>query len=238
MESVRKAKSLHKKGLGEAERADIHLILFIAHTDPSQHPAYHEPWLHEVSDKVLLYDKSDVNISHIRELESNEHKKFAREKALFDYTYLLTACQAVDAPYVAMLEDDVLAQDGWYHRTRNALADAEQQMASKSKSKWLYLRLFYTEQLLGWNSEEWPIYLFFSLLTTIFLTYILLGTIHYQPNTRPFLPDDTAFLLCGICAPLLIGLFFTAGRVSMLPILAGVHEMSKFGCCSQVFVFP
>lgn len=42
------------EGLDETERADIHLILFIAHTDPSQHPAYAEPWLHELADQVLL----------------------------------------------------------------------------------------------------------------------------------------------------------------------------------------
>lgn len=45
-------------------------------------------------------------------------------------------------------------------------------------------------------------------------------------------------MLCGICTPLLIGLFFAAGRVTMRPIPAGVHEMPRFGCCSQGFVFP
>lgn len=77
-----------------------------------------------------------------------------------------------------MLEDDVLAMDGWYYRTREALDSAERQMAEKDESKCkhsiyqlsyppnyllgLYLRLFYTEQFLGWNSEEWPTYLFYS----------------------------------------------------------------------------
>lgn len=58
---------------------------------------------------------------------------FAREKALFDYTYLLKACQAVNASYVAMLEDDVLALDGWYHRTRQALAGRCRQDDSRQR---------------------------------------------------------------------------------------------------------
>ncbi|KAL5339527.1 hypothetical protein BJX70DRAFT_363902 [Aspergillus crustosus] len=226
------------EGLSEAERADMHLILFIAHTDPSVHPAYAEPWLQRVADQVLLYDEATVNISHIHNLETGEERLSAREKALFDYTYLLRACEGVGAEHVAMLEDDVLAMDGWYHRTRQALASIKQQMAEKREPKWLYLRLFYTERFLGWNAEEWPTYLFYSLFAVTSITSILLLTRHYLPKTRPFLQNDTIFALCAFCTPALIILFFAAGRVTMLPIPTGVNEMAKFGCCSQGFVFP
>jgi len=50
-----------------------------------------------------------------------------REKAVFDYTYLLKACSAVGAPYILMNEDDVIALDGWYHRSQRALEIAETQ---------------------------------------------------------------------------------------------------------------
>lgn len=115
------------EGLSKEEREDIHLILFIAHTDPSQHPAFGEPWLYNLADQVLLYNTSEVDVDHIRSLETNEAKKAGREKALFDYTYLLKECAAVDSPYVIMLEDDLVALDGWYHRTRAALSSAEEQ---------------------------------------------------------------------------------------------------------------
>jgi hypothetical protein len=118
-------------GLSQAERADMHLLLFVAHTDPSQHPAYSEPWLNRVPDQVLLYDNATVDIDHIRSLESSEARFDGREKALFDYTYLLKACEAVGAQYVVMLEDDVLAMDGWYHRTRQALHSIKEQMSVK-----------------------------------------------------------------------------------------------------------
>jgi hypothetical protein len=127
------------EGLSEEERANIHLILFIAHTDPSEHPAYSEPWLHELPDQVLLYDPAVVDIDHIRSLETDEAKLAGREKALFDYTYLLKACEAVKTPYVLMLEDDVFAMDGWFHRTREALASAEKQTDDIGASKCEFL---------------------------------------------------------------------------------------------------
>ena len=67
-----------------------------------------------------------VDIDHIRALEKNK-KTVGRQKALLDYQYLLKACNKIETPYILMLEDDVVAQDGWYHRTQEAIASAEQQ---------------------------------------------------------------------------------------------------------------
>ncbi|KAJ5153783.1 uncharacterized protein N7500_009222 [Penicillium coprophilum] len=226
------------EGLSKEERADIHLILFIAHTDPSQHPAFAEPWLDNLADQVLLYNASEIDIDHIRSLETNEAKIAGREKALFDYTYLLKECAAINAPYIIMLEDDIVALDGWYHRTRAALSSAEEQTKKMGAANWLYLRLFYTEELLGWNAEEWPAYLFYSVAVVCFVVCVLLGIRRFKPSTRIFLNNMTIILLSGVFTPLLIGLFFAAGRVTMLPLSNGVHQMPKFGCCSQAFVFP
>jgi hypothetical protein len=33
-------------------------------------------------------------------------------------------------------------------------------------------------------------------------------------------------------------LFFALGRMTVLPVPAGVQEMARFGCCSQALVFP
>ena len=32
--------------------------------------------------------------------------------------------------------------------------------------------------------------------------------------------------------------FYIAGRVSVLPLRTGVHEMQKYGCCAQAIVYP
>lgn len=122
-------------GLDPVERGDIFLILFIAHTDPTQHPVYSERWVHELADKVLLYDENDIDIDHIRSLETAEARTLALEKGLLDYTYLLKACTAIGTPYTVMLEDDIIALDGWYHRTKEAISAVERQTAEKKASK-------------------------------------------------------------------------------------------------------
>lgn len=113
------------EGLTTEERQGIHLVLFIAHTDPQTHPDYAEPWVANVADRVLTYALPEDQFEHIRKLEND--RGLFREKALFDYIYLLKACAAVEAPYILMVEDDVIALDGWYHRTRDALELAEKQ---------------------------------------------------------------------------------------------------------------
>ncbi|KAJ5670949.1 hypothetical protein N7507_000076 [Penicillium longicatenatum] len=224
-------------GLSVEERREIYLIIFIAHADPLEHPAYNERWLAELPDQVLLYNEDEVDIDHIRALEKSK-KQVGWQKALLDYQYLLKACSKIDTPYLLMLEDDVVAQDGWYHRTRAAIASAEKQTKQMGAPNWLYLRLFYSEEFLGWNSEDWPIYLLYSALAVLLVTFSALGARQYQPSLRTHLTNATIFLLACICTPLLIGLFFAAGRATMLPIPQGVNQMPNFGCCSQALVFP
>lgn len=55
-----------------------------------------------------------------------------------------------------IVEDNVLAKEGWYTQATDALEDIQTQMKTQ---KWLYLRLFYTEKLFRWTSEELRQYL-------------------------------------------------------------------------------
>ena len=120
------------EGLNAKEREEIYLLLFIAHTDPTDHPAYSENWLRNLPNEVLFYNASQQEMKHIARLE---HEDLVREKGLFDYKHLLKACYAKGLPYIAMLEDDVVAMDGWYHRTIASLKQAETQSALE-KAPW------------------------------------------------------------------------------------------------------
>ncbi|EEP81351.1 predicted protein [Uncinocarpus reesii 1704] len=222
--------------LAPQERDDVHLILFIPHVDPTIHPLFASNWTAALADKILLYDVDSDKLDHLRQLE--KEGGLFREKALFDYVYLLKACQDVGTPYVVMVEDDVVAMDGWYHRTKRALEDAERQTRRLGASKYLYLRLFYTQGLLGWNKEEWFTYLVSSATAVAILAAILLITRRYIPCSVRILSNQVIIVLCLICAPLCIILFFASGRLSMLSTPAGVHQMPRFGCCSQALAFP
>lgn len=111
------------QGLSSEERQEIYFLPFIATSNASSHPVYHETWLHNIADSVLTYDQLEqIEPGRIEELESDS---MHREKALLDYTLLLEKCASTGAEYVAMIEDDVISVAGWFHRMRDALVEAE-----------------------------------------------------------------------------------------------------------------
>ncbi|KAL8727296.1 MAG: hypothetical protein Q9181_005760 [Wetmoreana brouardii] len=204
----------------------------IAHTHPSDHPIRQEPWLETLSDRVLEYELNGEDLARLQRFEEDHHY---RKKSMFDYGYLLKNCQETGAAWIAMIEDDVLARDGWYSRAQQALHD----LASKhGNDRWLYLRMFYTEGLLGWNSEEWLRYFGWSFACFLALLSILLGARIKYARLQRNLTNVNIAMLCLVSLPSCIVLYFMAGRATMQPLAAGVHEMNRFGCCSQGFIFP
>ncbi|KAK5118247.1 hypothetical protein LTR85_008227 [Meristemomyces frigidus] len=75
------------EGMTQEERDGMHLIVFIPHTDPTVHPAYHEAWLAKLADDVLLYNLTESQLDHVAALELE--LGLMREKGLFDNTNLL-----------------------------------------------------------------------------------------------------------------------------------------------------
>ncbi|KAF1826670.1 uncharacterized protein K489DRAFT_312352 [Dissoconium aciculare CBS 342.82] len=224
------------EGLRDKERGEIRLLNMIADVNPQKHQAYNESWLHTLSDKVLTYQDADVP-SELRdrmaELEVSDHSHVF--KPMLDYIHLMRACYATGAPYIALLEDDVLAADGWYHRT---LAALDQLHAQQKLDDTVYLRLFYNSGLLGWNSERWLEHL----MASVFIAVCVATTMYIlQRNSRTcskFLTTRTFFVILFVCTPCTIGLYYAAGRLTTSPLSRGVVLMDSHGCCSQAFVFP
>lgn len=104
--------------------------------------------------------------------------------------------------------------------------------------EWLYLRLFYTEKLLGWNSEEWLRYFGCSILAFMVTATILVTSRNYSRWLRKHLSNISMMVICCFCLPATILLYFVAGRGSMQPPPPGLHRMEQFGCCSQGLIFP
>jgi hypothetical protein len=121
------------EGMDPRERRHIYLMPFIAQSNPDDHPAYQEAWLPQLADRVLTYD-NDVDIERLRALEQAIESH--REKALFDYAYMMKACLNTSLPYIAIIEDDVLAMDGWFHRTMKALSSFETEQEAQSKRQY------------------------------------------------------------------------------------------------------
>lgn len=120
------------QGLDVQERNAIDLKVLMAHTDPLLHPAVHEPWLFHTVDEVLYYNEtlSAKEIVRIVDLEKSAEfrgEDAVREKEALDYFHVLQRCEESGAEFIAMVKDDVLAMDGWLHRTLEALEEIEEE---------------------------------------------------------------------------------------------------------------
>ena len=222
-------------GLSVSERRAIYFILFIAHTDQKVHPIYGEKWVETLPDTLLGYDVNDTTLSQIKHWE--EEKDY-QAKGLYDYAYLLQKCYDTGAPYIAMVEGDVLAVEGWYPRAIAAVETVEDQSPwGEEASSWLYIRMFYTEAYLGWNSEEWPVYLGWSFLVLLILATSLITVRACSKTVQRDLSNWSLAIVLFVVLPACILLYFFAGRTTVQPLAPGVHRMDNFGCCSQGFIF-
>ena len=220
------------EGLDGQQRKEIHLTILIAHTESRDHPIHGEEWLKAVANKVLLYGVSE---EQFKQLQTWEMEKDYEKKAIFDYTYLLDNCLATGASWIAMIEDDTLAMAGWYPKAMNAVDAADAQHQRGEAADWLYLRLFYTEGFFGWNAEEWPQYLLTSMTIVATLAVCLFSIRSFRPQI--LISNHAIIAICFFYTPACIALYFLAGRLSMRPLTPGIHQMSRFGCCAQAFVF-
>ncbi|KAI0401499.1 integral membrane protein [Xylaria palmicola] len=219
-------------GLSREERSRLHFVVLLAHLNQTDHPDYNQPWLTSMADKVASYDDDEERTRLAQIMASKPHAV----KSKFDYSIVMEECGKTNAPYILMIEDDVVFLDGWRHRTMEALDIATTKSWLLGKADFLYLRLFYYEGLLGWNSESWPTYLGSSIAITSITFICLLLVQRYV--TRIHLSNSVVVLTTLVFTPLLIILFFAAGRNCVLPQPTGVHLMDKYACCGQGLVFP
>lgn len=204
------------EGLSEKQRDEIHLTVFFAQTDPPNHPIYSEPWLKNVADETVEYQVSEEDMAQLKSWE-DQHQFW--NKSMYDYNYPLERCLKTEAKWIMIVEDDVLAKAGWYTEATATLAD----IVSQTKgSQWLYLRLFYTEKLFGWNGEEWFRYLGWSILAFLVTASGLIGARSCSKRLKKHMSNINVALICGFCLPATIILYFMAGRVSMQPHSRGL----------------
>lgn len=112
------------EGLDELERRQIYVVVFLAHSNQSEHEDSAAAWLRNMADSLPSYPDDPNLLKLIEELESdNEYPAHARKQKI-DYSVLLAECAKVSSDYTMTLEDDVIAMDGWFHRTMTALTTA------------------------------------------------------------------------------------------------------------------
>ncbi|KAK5995387.1 hypothetical protein PT974_03791 [Cladobotryum mycophilum] len=229
------------------ERELLHIVVLLSDDNAATNSAFGQKWLHTIADTVLVHeDTADLPVvkSHYHKIPRLPPKTDRSEHMRQDFAKLLETCRQLNTEYFILVEDDVIASRDWFRRLRRVLPEVNSQAYSKSKD-WLYLRLFYSETYMGWNSEEWPIYIKYIALVYVATIAVLFGLrqlYHLVPvfskerlyKTSRLLPANILI----IWLPMFIGLYFMAGRLTVQPLTPGVHEMPQYGCCSQGLVLP
>lgn len=223
------------RDLSNDERLDMKLMPFIANPVSSEHQAFGERWLSHLVDDTLTFEQiPESDKAMLRQLDgANAHMA----KTLFDYRFVLERCYLTGAPYVLVLEDDVIAAPSWYNHTKGAIRELESQPQVEYERS-LYLRLFYNTRIQGWNSELWLHYLFWSMTFELFLTTGLLCLRRYNQKAAQVLSLRALVIIVCALAPACVGLYFAAGRLTVQPYRHGIHRMDNYGCCSQALLFP
>lgn len=105
-------------GLSDFERELIHLMVSV--TSDTE-----EPWLDNAVDSTINHAGAMGDLVEVMELEVASELK--TQRAQFNYADLLHACSYTFAKYVLVLDDDMIAMDGWIHRTLAAISVARSQ---------------------------------------------------------------------------------------------------------------
>ncbi|KAG6011797.1 hypothetical protein E4U43_008125 [Claviceps pusilla] len=231
-------------GLLPQERHDLLLNILIAHTDPTEHPTWHQQWVSLAVDNLFTYNLSLSRAHDAHRLQRWEQGRNFSEKGVFDYTYALEQCHKTGTPYVGIFEDDIMLAEGWLVHLLSGLSrlerDASSSISSSSSSKpWLYLRMFNQERSTGWlstrigdNHEHW-------IITALWLALappMLLARRRWKAAHAVFSPASM-FVLLGLIIPSYVVLFFQSGKASLWPPRRGLAD-EPFGCCSQIMIFP
>lgn len=226
-------------GMTRAEREDMSFQILFANTDPKAHPSYESPWISYVTDSVFT-SREVVSAARLEELAKYESEKKWHEKATNDYITALNRCyHNTTAPYITILEGDVLVADGWLARTMLSLKTLEMRMEAKGREgAWLDLRLFNQERSTGFESRAWlgnnvPI---IASGAAILVCCSLLLLRRCWRNAGACIDNATIAVICLIVVPATVVLFYQSGKASVLPPSPGVYE-EGFGCCSQGLVF-
>jgi hypothetical protein len=229
------------------ERDSIHIVVLLSDTDATVNSAFGQDWLHAIADTVVVHEDTPEKLAAENGYQIiPRHPEFAArdERVRRDYSVLSETCRRNEAEYFVLVEDDVIAARDWFQRLQDATPQVNERAVANGRD-WLYLRLFYTETYMGWNSEEWPTYLQNIALIYMAVLGVMLAIRYAHHMASPSTTDrafkNSKLVMANVLVmwvPLFIGLGFMAGRLTVSPLPVGVQVMSRYGCCSQGLLIP
>jgi hypothetical protein len=232
--------------LSPEERSHLYLWTLFAETNAQNHPNWRDNWVRNVLDEADTYQGlTDAQAEEVRNAENNKNYYFKgilyvhfltlppkdADDVRSDYIYVLSRClERTNAPFIAVFEDDIVFAEDWMARTAIALQELKkhhmtqavqgtnQNDSAPAATPWFYLRLFYTETALMWESEHdyWYSHLplTFALTSGVVacLLVFLRGCSH---KVRPHLDTGTLLVLTLVAAPAFTIFAFMIGKYNV-----------------------
>ncbi|KAF4456705.1 Alpha-1,3-mannosyl-glycoprotein 4-beta-N-acetylglucosaminyltransferase C [Fusarium austroafricanum] len=232
------------EGLSPKQRSAIHIVVLLADDDPTSHPAFGQLWLDRLADEVLFYGNTSLDVPeryrNVTSTASGRNRDMSRNDRVHrDYSTLIATCQGIGVEYFALIEDDIIASRNWLGRLSTGLDRLEH---TEDAANWLYLRLFYSETYMGWNSEEWRTYLVHALsiycIVLVVYNLAIMLDMRRRRQVVTYKPSPYNIVHLTFWTASFIALYFLAGRLTVDPFPTGVHEMPNYGCCAQGLVIP
>ncbi|KAK4495944.1 hypothetical protein PRZ48_013212 [Zasmidium cellare] len=221
------------EGLSGYERDRLHLSVYMTHRrwheSESEIPPHFKPWISKLADDVQQYwlhdDKHETHTVH-------ESMSSGRPY----YTDLMKLCYASGASYMAILEGETVAMDGWFHRTMEAIDQAE----ALSTDHDFKISLFYPEvHLPQWQPEATLRSFIISSTVVVAAFATALFVIRLSSSRlKPHLTMRVILTVSCICVPALIALAISAGRSIYRPLPIGLNRLETHHSNSQAYVFP
>ncbi|CAD6927174.1 unnamed protein product [Tilletia controversa] len=137
--------------LSPAERKRLHISVVIADAEPETHPFFTSPWLHALTDEIVVRaqpkPESSLEIAtavasythggrrvaaKIRVVPRPEFPSAAQvelsdwhRQGAVDYAETLDTCSRAGTPHCVVLEDDIVLTATWHQQVRSAIAAAD-----------------------------------------------------------------------------------------------------------------
>ncbi|KAE8343870.1 hypothetical protein BDV24DRAFT_149437 [Aspergillus arachidicola] len=121
---------------------------------------------------------------------------------------------------------DIPIADGWMVKTLKALSDISHK---STQNPWIYLRLVYTETSMSWSLSDFAYrgmtFIFLIVQLAVFAGLMLLLRL---TSSHPYLDYPTIGVICLISVPSFLGLTYTIGKYSLMPLKEVVDELITF----------
>ncbi|ORX89455.1 hypothetical protein K493DRAFT_318683 [Basidiobolus meristosporus CBS 931.73] len=205
------------------DRSRIHVTLFLPKTESNAHLEATKGYSHLVN-SVLVYPEQGyqkiVRLENWAEpVNGLEYNRNTKE--IFEYAHILQYCDAKRPMYTLILRDVVATRD-WFRQLELALASVNY------RDDWLYMRMFYSEELLGFHLRDSLWVLMYIAASVLLFRWLLNSFLPEYVDYHTFLTISLVLLICLIP--------WSIGRQNIFPVSTGASELPN-GCCTEAVVY-